>query len=187
MKKTNYAKFNSRAEFWSFEKLSKLSPVTINRDTDPRLVKVMKRLETKYLPTHSIMFVGKAIENFGKYKKGDLFRLDGNTRMSVYEVKPELIPQVQFTVIIFDIDNLEDLKDIYYSIDSVDAVEKSSDKMTGLLRDKNYSPKSQLFKKGQFKRALDLACQYGNNQNGEYLHLAPTSVKLDHYWMQIFN
>lgn len=184
MKKTIYTKFNRRVETWSFEKLSKLEPVTINRDTDPRLVKVMKRLEKKYLPTHSIMFVGRAIEKFGKYKKGDLFRLDGNTRMAIYEIRPDLIPQIQFTVIIFDIDNLEDLKDIYYSIDSMDAVEKSSDKMTGLLRDKMFVPKTPLFKKGQFKRALDVACQYGNSEKGEYLQVSHTSVKLDHYWKE---
>jgi len=187
MKKTkiDFAKFNSRVEYWSFDRISKLEPVTINRDTDPRLVKVTKRLEKKYLPTHSVVFVGKSVEKFGKYQKGDLFRLDGNTRMDVYKIRPDLIPQIPFTVILFDIDNIDDLKDIYYSIDSIDAVETSSDKMTGLLRDRDYTPKSTLFKKGQFKRALDLACQYGDNDKGEYLHLSSTSTKLDQYWKEL--
>ncbi len=184
-KKTDFTKFNCRVEQWSFEELSKLDPITINRDTDPRLVKVTKRLERKYLPTHSIMFVGKVTQKFGKHEKGYYFRFDGNTRMDVYKIRPDLIPQIPFTVIIFDVDNIDDLKDIYYSIDSIDAVESSSDKMTGLLRDRNYVPKSILFKKGQFKRGLDLACQYGHNEKGEYLHLAPSSAKLDHYWKEL--
>lgn len=179
---TNYTKFNTRSEFWSYNKLSKLKPISINRDTDSRLVKVTKRLEKKYLPTHSIIMVGKVVKDFGKYKKGDYFRFDGNTRSDVWKVKPELVPQIPFLTIIFDIDSEQDMKDIYYSIDSQDAVETSSDKMTGMLRNKNYNPKSNIIKKGQFKRGLDLACQYGDNERGEYLHTSSIDTKLDYYW-----
>ena len=83
-------------------------------------------------------------------------------------------------VIIFDIDSESDLKDIYYSIDSQDAVESTSDKITGLLRDRKYNGKSNIIKKGQFKRGLDLACLYGYNDKGEYLGKSSLEMKLDY-------
>lgn len=181
----NYTKFNTRVELWPYEKMSKLKPVSINRDTESRLVKVTKRLEKKYLPTHSVVYVGKALKSFGSYKKNEYFRLDANTRSDVYSVKPDLIPPIPFTVIMFDFDNMDDVKDVYYSIDSQDAVENSSDKMTGLLRDKMYKPKSKLIQKGMFKRALDLACQYGHDKDGTYLHTSKHDVKLEHYWDEL--
>ena len=181
----NYTKFNTRIEAWPYEKMSQLKPVSINRDTEHRLVKVAKRLERKYLPTHSIVYVGKAARAFAGYKKGEYFRLDANTRSDVYSIKPNLIPPIPFTTIIFDFDNMKDVQDVYYSIDSQDAVENSHDKMTGLLRDKNYEAKSRLVKRGQFKRGLDLACQYGHDQNGTYLHTSSIGTKLNYFWDEL--
>lgn len=179
------SKFNTRCEKWTFAKLSKLKPVNINRDTEIRLSKVTKRLQKKYLPTHSVIYVALITKAFGPYRKGEYCRLDGNTRFDVYSVKPELIPTTPFMVIIFDIDNEKDLKDTYYSIDSQDAVESSSDKMTGLLRFKNYTPKSKLFKEGKFKRGLDVACKYGNDKEGTYLQTASTEIQINHYWKEV--
>lgn len=179
---TDFSKYNMRTEFWSYDKLAKLDPVIINRDTEMRLAKVSKRLEKKYLPTHSIIIVGRAVKAFDDYRKNEMFRLDGNTRFDVYQVKPELIPKTPFLVIIIDIDNWKDVEDIYYSIDSDQAVEKSNEKLTGLLRYKDYDAKSDIIKKGQFKRAIDIACRYGNNSKGVYLQTADMMTKLDHYW-----
>lgn len=180
MEQKNY---NTRAEMWSYDKLSKLKPIKINRDTEPRLKKVSKLLAKKYLPTHSVIYVGKVIKSFGKYKIGEYFRFDGNTRFNIYELKPELIPTVPFLVIIYDVDNLEDMKSIYYSIDSENSVEKSNEKITGIHRYKNYKAFSPVIRDGKYKRAVEIACRYGNDNKGIYLQTADFyDVQLNHYW-----
>jgi hypothetical protein len=180
MKTKNY---NARAEMWSYSKLSKLKPVKINRDTEPRLKKVSKLLAKKYLPTHSLIIVGKVVKAFGKYKVGDYFRFDGNTRFYVYESKPELIPDTPFLVIIYDVDSLEDMKSIYYSIDSHNSVEKSNEKITGIHRYKDYVPQSPVIKDGKYKRAVEIACRYGNDDKGNYLQTSSfEDIQLPYYW-----
>ena len=180
MEQKNY---NPRAEMWSYTRLSKIKPVKINRDTEPRLKKVSKLLGKKYLPTHSLIIVGKVIKPFGRYKVGDYFRFDGNTRFNVYESKPELIPTTPFLVVIYDVDSLEDMKDIYYSIDSQNSVEKSNEKITGIHRFRNYIPHSPVVAKGNYKRAVEIACRYGNNDKGVYLQTSDFyDVQLPYHW-----
>ena len=112
MKTTNFPEYNMRSEFWSYEKLSKLNPISINRNTEIRLDKVVKRLRKKDLPTHSIFTVGHVTKPFDTYKKNDMFILDGNTRLHVYKFEPDLIPKRQFLVNIIDLDNWKDTKDM---------------------------------------------------------------------------
>jgi len=179
---TNFEKYNTRVETWTYDKCAKVKPVICNRYTDIRVPNVMKTLEKGYLPTHSVIVMGRAVKDMTNYKKGEFFRLDGNTRFDVWKIRPDLIPQVNFTVIIFDLETWEDVEKVYYSLDSAKSVEKSSDIMTGYLRRKSYTAKSELMKKGQFKRALELACRYGDDKNGTYLQTAPDGVKLAHFW-----
>ena len=178
-------KFNLRTELWSYEKFAKLDPYMMNRDVEPRVSRVVKTLSRKYLPIHSIVTVGRATKSFGKYKKGDLFRLDGNTRAEAYKVRPELIPEVPFNVIMVDIENKIEADEIYYGIDSSDAVETSSHKITGFLREREYDATSKVIKSGKFKTALDNACRYGHNEEGVYLQTAPFNVKLDYFWEEL--
>jgi len=159
-------KYNMRTELWSYEKLSKLEPVSINRNTELRLEKVAKRLRKKYLPTHSVITVGHVTKAFDSYKKNDMFRLDGNTRFDIYKIEPDLIPKVPFTVIIIDLDNWEDTKDIYYSIDNIDASEKPNEKITGVFKYLKYDPVSKVIRNGNIKRAIDFISKYDTDSNG---------------------
>lgn len=183
--KIDYTKFNVKIEQWDYDRFSKLKPVCINRETEMRLAKVIKTLAKKYLPTHSVFYVGKAVSDFSQYKKGDYFRMDGNTRADVYKLRPDLIPMIPFNAIVMEFDNYQDVKDTYYSIDSIDAVEKGSDKMTGLLRERKYNAHSKKFKEGKFKRAVEIACTYGTNERGVYMQEAPIGDQLDFYWKEI--
>lgn len=178
-------KFNTRTETWDYQKLVKLEPVSINRDTDSRITKVLKRLEKEYLPTHSIIYVAKITKPFGKYRKGEYCRLDGNTRVAVWSIRPDLVPNVPFTVIIFDIDNQDTLEKTYYSIDSMDAVEKGFEKITGLFREKGYTPKTKMFTGGKFGTAIEHACRYGYDDKGVYLNTANNKFQFNYYFKEI--
>jgi hypothetical protein len=166
MKTTDFQKYNMRTEYWSYEKLSKLDPVSINRNTEIRLEKVAKRLRKKYLPTHSIIIVGHVTKAFDSYKKNDMFRLDGNTRFDIYKIEPDLIPKGLFTVIILDLDNWEDTKEIYYSIDNTDAAEKVNEKITGIFKYLKYDPVSKIIRNGKIKRAIDFVAKYDIDSDG---------------------
>jgi hypothetical protein len=179
----NQQDYNIRTERWSYERLSKLKPVSINRDTEPRIKKVTKTLRKKYLPTHSVIYIGYVVKSFGKYKEGTYFRFDGNTRFDIYQIHPELIPTIPFLVIIYDVNNFKDVEDIYYSIDSQNSVENSSQKITGIHRHKNYRAFSPVVKDGKYKRAVEIACRYGYDDKGLYLQTADFSkVQLPYYW-----
>ena len=183
-KQTN-TKHNLRMESWSYNKFSKLEPYIRNRDVEPRVSKVVKLLSKKYLPTHSIVTVGRATKAFSKYKKGDMFRLDGNTRADAFKVNADLIPTVPFHVIIIDIESKEEADEIYYSIDSSDSVETSANKNTGYLRERDYTATSMSVKNGNFKTAIDIACRYTFDDNGQLLDKAPFDKKLDYFWDEL--
>lgn len=166
MKTTNFSEDNIRTESWSYEKLSKLNPISINRNTEIRLDKVVKRLRKKDLPTHSFIIVGHVTKSFDSYKKNDMFVLDGNTRLHVYKFEPELIPKRPFVVTIIDLDNWEDTKAIYYSIDNTDAAEKTNEIITGAFKYLQYEPVSTVFRKGLLKRTIDFVSLYDSDSKG---------------------
>lgn len=176
---------DTRQELWSYEKFGNLEPYEKNREIERRIGKVVKNLSEKYLATHSMVIVGRAIKPFGRYKIGDYFRLDGNARAEVFKLRPDLIPEKPFIVTIIDFDNKEDADAHYLSIDSSDSVETTSDKFTGLLRERDYEAMSKIIKKGKFKVSLDNACRYGHNDDGLYLQTAQIDKKLDFFFDEL--
>jgi len=175
----------TRQELWPYERFDKLAPYELNRDIEHRVGKVVKLLAEKYLVTHSMVVVGRAIKPFGRYNTNDYFRLDGTTRAEAYRLRPDLIPNKPFLVTVIDFDNKEDADAHYYSIDSSYSVETSSDKVTGYLRERDYNAMSRIIQKGRFKVSLDNACRYGHNEDGLYLQTAPFNKKLDYFWDEI--
>jgi hypothetical protein len=148
-------------EKWGVSKFLKLKPYSKNREVMFRTPKIKKKLMEGYLPTHSIVHVGKAMTSFGSYKKGDLFRLDGNTRSEIWSSHPELIPPTDLLVFVHEIDSKEYGDKIYYSIDSMDSAETGSEKLTGIQRELGFVPKSDMFLKGKYKSLLELTCRWG--------------------------
>jgi len=175
----------TRQELWPYERFDKLAPYELNRDIEHRVGKVVKLLAEKYLITHSMVVVGRAIKPFGRYNTNDYFRLDGTTRAEAYRLRPDLVPNKPFLVTVIDFDNKEDADAHYYSIDSSYSVETSSDKVTGYLRERDYNAMSRIIQKGRFKVSLDNACRYGHNEDGLYLQTAPFNKKLDYFWDEI--
>jgi hypothetical protein len=184
--KTGENRFNLRTESWSYEKFDSLSPYVMNRDVEPRVPKVVKLLSKKYLPIHSVVTVGVAVKPFGKYKKGEMFRLDGNTRAEAFRVKPELIPSVPFNVTMIDIESKEEADEIYYGIDSSESVETNAHKVTGYLREREYEAVSKTIKLGRFKTALTNASKYCIADDGvTSIENSDFEVKLDYFWDEI--
>jgi hypothetical protein len=181
----NFKVYNTKNVKWSFDKLKSCPPYQRNRDVLPRVKKLTKILSTKFSPTQIEYKVGLAVKPFGKYKKGDMFVLDGNTRTEVYKKRADLIPPCSLDVKIYELDNLDDANTLYYSVDSSDASEKSSEKVTGIHREREFDAISKVLKKGQYNTALRAACRYGYNENGVYLEKAPFETKLDFYWNEI--
>jgi hypothetical protein len=177
-----FMKYNRRREEWSMDKFLNVPPYEINREVEHRVKKVSKNLSSGFIPGHVEVKIGRAMTSFGRYKKGDLFRLDGNTRAEVWTKFPNLIPPVNLDVTIYDFHSKEEADKSYYSIDSYESVETSSDKMTGLLREMDYNALTDTVKKGRFKSILNLACRYGYDhdnldKNGRPLYLQTADIK----------
>jgi hypothetical protein len=158
--------FNTNAnkmkiEQWGVNKFLKLKPYSMNREVMFRTPKIKKKLMGGFIPTHSIVHVGKAMNSFGVYKKGDLFRLDGNTRSEIWNNHPELIPPIDLCVFVHEINSKEYGDNVYNSIDSMDSAETGSEKLTGFQRELGFIPKSDMFLKGKYKSLLELTCRWG--------------------------
>jgi hypothetical protein len=185
----DYSPFKMSIERMSPEKFMKLPAYFRNRDVDQRVSKMTKRLMKGALPTHLIVAVGKATQNFGPYKKGQYFRLDGHTRTDSWKVNPDLIPNVDLFVIVYELDSYEYTLSIYNDIDSTESAEKVNEKISGLLRERNYVAKSDRIKKCTFKTAVINSCRYLHTPEGVYLNGKEFNnkfeVKLDYMWKEL--
>jgi len=185
----DYSTFKMSIERMSPEKFMKLPAYFRNRDVDQRVSKMTKRLMKGALPTHLIVAVGKATQNFGPYKKGQYFRLDGHTRTDSWKVNPDLIPNVDLFVIVYELDSYEYTLSIYDDIDSTESAEKVNEKISGLLRERNYVAKSDRIKKCTFKTAVINSCRYLHTPEGVYLNGKEFNnrfnVKLDYMWEEL--
>lgn len=185
----DYSKFKINVERWSPERFMKLPAYYRNRYVEKRVSKMVARLGNGPLPTQLIVAVGRVTKDFGEYKKGQYFRLDGHTRTDVWKVREDLIPNVDLIVIVYDV-NMEDYAwDIYKDIDSQESVETSSDKVTGLLRERKYNPRSKRIKEGKFKTAVVNACRHLHTPEGVYLNDKSYNnkfhIKLDYFWNEL--
>jgi hypothetical protein len=119
----------------------------IQRDTE-RHAQQAKHLLTP-LPIHAIVFAAKL-------PNGDLVKLDGHTRALLWkrnQVKHP--PHVDVNVI--QVDSVQEAQDLYKTLDSKDAVETASDKVTGGLSLIKLEPQSSLVATGNLTTALRLA------------------------------
>lgn len=178
-----------QVEKWSVDDFLKLNPYNKNRDVDPRIERMYRRLIKGPLPTHLNVSICEVTEPFGPYKVGDLYRNDGNTRSEVWKLKPNLRPNVPLNVVRYSVSSKEEADMIYYDTDSAESVETAPDKVTGLLRERKYSPLSKRIKKGSFKTAVINACRYAYDMSGNYLNSKEYNnhfdIKLDFYFEEL--
>jgi hypothetical protein len=191
----DYSTFKMDIIRMSPEKFMKLPAYFRNRDVDGRVSKMVKRLSNGALPTHLIVAVGKCTQDIkdanGKVrvKKGQYIRLDGHTRTDAWKVNPDLVPNVDLFAIVYDLDTYDYTLSIYNDIDSPESVEKVNEKISGLLRERNYVAKSDRIKKCTFKTAVINSCRYAHNSEGVYINGKEFNnkfeVKLDYMWEEL--
>ena len=167
----------------------KLPPYNRNREVEVRIPRIVGLLSEEALPTHLEVAVGYTTKAFGPYKKGEYFRLNGNTRCECWSVKPELTPNVPLDVKVYEVDSADYTYKLYDSIDSQQSVETSNDKSTGLLRERGYNAVSTVVKTGKFITAVKNAAQYAHNDDGLYLGGKNVrknfNILLDFFWSEL--
>jgi hypothetical protein len=191
----DYSTFKMSIERMSPEKFMKLPAYFRNRDVDGRVSKMVKRLSNGALPTHLMVAVGKCTQDIKdkngvvKCKKGQYIRLDGHTRTDAWKVNPDLIPNVDLIAIVYELDSYNYTLSIYNDIDSPESVEKVNEKISGLLRERDYVAKSERIAKCTFKTAVINSCRYLHTPEGVYLNGKEFNnkfdVKLDFMWNEL--
>jgi hypothetical protein len=182
--KQDYATFKMEVVRWRADKFMALPPFFRNRDVEGRVPKMVSRLEKGALPTHLNVAIGKAVAPFGPYEKGDYFRLDGHTRTDAWKVNPDLIPNVPLFVTIYEIGSYNEAMAIYGDIDSAESVETTNQKMTGILRENNYSAQSKVNREGKFITAIKDASSIITTPEGIFLggKGVHPKTRLDYFW-----
>lgn len=127
-----------------------LDEVFCQRNTQARVIRTAKRLVNNPLPTHSMVILAR-------YPNGKLVKLDGNTRSLAWEMGLVEAPE-HVNATIFNVQNDAEAKNLYESIDSQDAVERSKDKVWSAMQIV-YGPMYEIFetptiKNGKFVSAL---------------------------------
>lgn len=176
----------------SYEEFNKIPTYDTNRAVEGRVealkVKVCKE-NLQFAGPFREIAIGVATKDFFPYKKGDRFLLNGNTRKALFLKYEELIPQAPFNVTYSFLENEIEALITYYSYDNTSNSEKSTDKLTGFIRRRNYEPYSTMMSTGKINQALSLACNYTNDENGNYLNPKNKSIleqqrRLDYFWRE---
>ena len=166
----DYSTFKQHTMSMSPQKFIELPDFYRNRDVENRVSKMVKRLEKGACPSHLNVAVGKAVAPFGGYSKNQYFKLDGHTRTEAFKVRPELIPNVDLNVNVYEVSSHEEAMRIYDNIDSQESVETSPDKITGMLRQRKFNAKNKTIKGGNISTVLNNACRYAHTPEGVYLN-----------------
>lgn len=153
-----------------------IPPIPVNRHVEERAIK--KTIEllkpmAKHREVDLLRYTGPTVTKPALFRQGQTYVLDGNTRSYIWNTykkggvvntkvdhteSPLPIPR-QVNVRIYDIDNAEDAIELYYIIDSKDAVEEPAHKITGVYRANNLSNfKNRKIRRGQIATALNVAC-----------------------------
>lgn len=178
----------SREEVWPIKKFLSVPVYEKNRTIEPRLKRMLSELKTNKNERLFEVSVGVAIKDFdkksSKYKKNDVFCLDGNCRAEIWRRNPSLAPE-NVLVRIYSLDSKEKSDETYFTFDNSKASETASDRMSGLLREKNYSAKSDVIRYGRMNTFLKKATRYAHDENGLYLLTSPVEKMLNFHWEQV--
>lgn len=149
----------------------------INRDVEHRAVKAVTRfakLMHKHAEVDLLHYTGDTVKNPAIFIKGQTYVLDGNTRHHVWKkhyrehqavnsnITQLAVPR-EVSVRVYEVNNVEEACNLYYIIDSADAVETKQDKITGAFRAENILDKltNTKLKRGVVGTALNIGAPYG--------------------------
>ena len=149
--------------YWMpYPEYSQLDEVFCQRDTEGRLNKARKHLSV-LRAEHCVVTVVKLTKKdtiFGvTYKAGHRFIVDSNTRnLNWSQGGSDEIPG-EVLVIEYSYDSCDAIRESYNTFDSADSVEKTQEKIYGILYGiYGYTPKSKKLKGGTILTGLNKAC-----------------------------
>lgn len=128
--------------------------VHCQRLEEPRHKPLKKILSEKLLPTHLEVSLIKVHFEDEYYRMDGLYSINGNTRKYIWTRYPELKPEHNLHVTVYNAFNRLDVEHIYRSIDSGNSVETVNQMMTGHYRSFKFTPISKKFKAGNIGTAL---------------------------------
>jgi hypothetical protein len=125
--------------------------IAFQRDVEQRSKRVAKLLKKKWLPTHGD--VDAVVYPDGRHE-----RINGNTRAYLWvddDYGGPIPSHVQLTL--YSVENEEEAKELYYTLDSQEAVEKTKDKLTGYFRALNLVFNTTRLARGGIVKSLEYA------------------------------
>lgn len=140
----------------TYEEFAAIPDNPRQRDTMQRAKRAMRRHLRNPCPTHSVVQVA-AMNGV------PICKLDGHTRCYLWGRGILKKPSDRLIATIYEVSNMEEAKTLYTHIDSGDAVETSSDKLSGACRESKVHLTGSLLGKHNFNTALKLAHSLNNN------------------------
>ena len=174
---------------YSLQKFLNLPEVPCQRNTEARLSKARKYLKT-VRPEHCIVHLVRLTQDCtvaGKlYPKGMTFRNDGNTRALNWEKQGSDFLPKKLVAIIYDYEDLEEIRKSYDCFDSAESTEKNQQKVYGILTGfYDYSPVSEKLTQGQIISGMNKACHFAKPSAWNQTTVNSTELLRDElsYWM----
>ena len=136
--------------------------------TQRSLTRAQKKSVLDYLqrlfPTHKIVIIGHLLEDDEwegvEYKADSEWLIDSNTRRYLWELgQTDEVPE-NLLVVRLDGKTLEEIRDIYWTIDNPSAAEQAAEVVTGIFRSMKVTPLTAKFQKGGIVTALSFLCKY---------------------------
>ena len=136
--------------------------------TQRSLTRAQKKSVLDYLqrlfPTHKIVIIGHLLEDDEwegvEYKADSEWLIDSNTRRYLWELgQTDEVPE-NLLVVRLDGKTLEEIRDIYWTIDNPSAAEQAAEVVTGIFRSMKVTPLTPKFQKGGIVTALSFLCKY---------------------------
>jgi hypothetical protein len=150
-----------------------IDPIPTNRDSASRVHKMKKVFDPAhddgYQNTLTEVALGIVVKDFDdidldtnlvirSYKKGEWYRIDGNTRAFYWKAYPLKANDIKkLAAKIHYLSSVDDVKMAYYPYNSQKSVEKPSEILQGLAKRYNWQPRQSIFAKGGYKTAIDWA------------------------------
>ena len=146
-----------------YEDFIRLLEVPMQRNTEERLktAKHLRILRREHCTVYLVRLIKDCTVKGKLYRKGTLMRVDSNTRAMTWEEgKSDAIPE-KVIAIIYDCENMDQVKECYNCFDSSEATEKNQEKLFGVITGMyNYQPKSRRMTQCNILSGLNKACHF---------------------------
>ena len=159
----NYSNVQATLEQMPINQFISLPEVFCQRDTELRVLSAAKRLAANPQPTHLDVKIAE-------FPNGERCVIDGNTRRMVWEMKLSPSPDYVMATI-YKVKTNEEAKELYETLDSQLAVEKSDNKIQSAMKIvfKEYVSElqSKMIRGGKYTNALRYATASLSRPNGK--------------------